>query len=125
MQDENEVNDDDIDMDTDVAAVAPRDFTAVLPQVNSPVLDDQMQQPQGLLKFDISKTPLVLLMTFSYLPGNVIYHKIALLDRKIRRLLNQSFLLDQEIVITQRVPEDSGQSSTTAIQRRANQVPLT
>ena len=48
----------------------------------------------SLLHFHLSKTPLVLLTTFSYLPGNVIYHKIALLDKKVRSLLNQSYLLD-------------------------------
>ena len=53
----------------------------------------------GLLKFHLSKTPLVLLTTFSYLSGNVIYHKIALVDKKIRNLLIQSFLLNQEICI--------------------------
>ena len=42
----------------------------------------------GLLKFHLSKTPLVLLTTFSFLPGNILYHKIALLDKRTRNLLN-------------------------------------
>ena len=46
------------------------------------------------LQLHLSKTPLALLTVFSYLHGNVIYHRIALLNRKIRGLLIQSFFLN-------------------------------
>ena len=40
------------------------------------------------------------LMTFSYLPGCDLFHKIALTSKSIRKLMPQSGLLDQIIVIT-------------------------
>ena len=54
---------------------------------SSPTLTQEKQVSFNQLRLDLSKTPIALLTTFSFLPGNVIYHKIARLDKKIRNLL--------------------------------------
>lgn len=91
---ENKIDTSGVEQDNLMAAVNDGSSSELLNNMESP------NRPACLLKFHMSKTPLVLLTIFSYLPGNVIYHRIALLDRKLRGLLNQSRLLDQEIVIT-------------------------
>ena len=40
---------------------------------------------------------------FSFLPGNVIFHKIAVLNRNLREELPKSGLLDQEIELSLKV----------------------
>ena len=60
-----------------------------------------------MAKYEIRNSQLTLLTIFKYLPGCVLYHKIALLDRKIRQeILINSALLDQEVTITQRCQND-------------------
>ena len=40
------------------------------------------------------------LMVFAYLPGQTIFHKVALMNQRIRDLLPNAALLDQIITIT-------------------------
>lgn len=48
------------------------------------------------------------LLTFSYLPGNVLYHKICLTSMSIRNQVPRSGLLDQVIVVTvKQMPDGS------------------
>jgi len=50
-----------------------------------------------LSKDDYFKCKMVKLLTFSYLQGDELYHKIALLDRATRQSLPEAGLLDQGI----------------------------
>lgn len=68
--------------------------------------DQPMRNIPDFFHLSLGKTPLALLTIFSFLKGNILYHRIALLNRKVRSLLIQSFFLDQEIMVTQRVPEE-------------------
>lgn len=47
------------------------------------------------------------LLTFSYLPGCDLFHKIALTSKSIRQLMPNSGLLDQVIVISLKTPKDA------------------
>jgi hypothetical protein len=50
-----------------------------------------------LFKDDFYQSKMLKLVTFSYLEGYELYHKIALLDRATRQSLPEAGLLDQGI----------------------------
>jgi hypothetical protein len=47
------------------------------------------------------------MVTFSYLPGCILFHKIALTCKSIRKLMPESGLLDQIKVVTIKAPTDN------------------
>jgi hypothetical protein len=67
---------------------------------------DESAQTQKQVKVNPwEKTPAHLrLLTFSYLPGCVLFHKIALTNKKLREQLKGAGLLDQDKVITFKLP---------------------
>ena len=68
--------------------------------------DKTAKSKKSVKKNPFKSTPAVLrLKTFSYLPGCVLFHKIALTNKKIRNQLKGAGLLDQDKVITFKLPE--------------------